>query len=98
MKRPSPRSRLRPAPAASPQPLPVLAAPLSLPALDGAWRLGAWILAFFAPAAGLVLFLIYGAQASPRARSLGRACLVLALLGSLDLTGMDDAPWIRPYW
>ena len=91
------------------EPVPVVLAPaqplLTLPYPQGAWRIFAYVLAFFQPAMGLVLALLYWPGEENRVRRFSRWCLVLAILGWVLASGGDavrsgvqSGEWfIQPY-
>lgn len=77
----------------------------TLPEAAGAWKAVALLLAFWQPAAGSVLALIYWKAPSPPSQRFARWCLVLALLGWLVAggseavhAGLQSGEWsIQPY-
>ena len=105
-------ARRRPAPAAQPTAVPAAAAsvvapsvaPLHLPRPEGWWRSLALVLAFFEPAAGLLLALLYWRLEEPAVKRFSRWCLAVAILGALlsmalcaAKGGLDGGGMIQPY-
>jgi len=100
-KAPARRPRAAQAPAAAPAAPPAPAPQSGLPRPQGPWKFLALALAFFSPAAGALLALLYWSSPAGAGRGFSRWCLALAALG-LVLFGAADGfhggeSLIQPY-
>ena len=84
---------------------PAEAPALTLPRPNGLWSAAALLSSFCLPQVGLILGLLYAAQADRKARNFGRWCLVLAAVGAIvaAVTGavrnaLGSGEWlVQPY-